>query len=134
EGVGIDDIHIYDSTATIYEGASADVQQAVNGGQKWIEFKQDNKLLAVVQPQGQNMGNVQLQTFMHTGTVRSFHGQYYLDRSFVFKPATPLSDSVTMRIYFTDKESDSLLFAKSCSSCTFPKNPYRFGISYYKSV
>jgi hypothetical protein len=74
-----------------------------------------------------------LQTFTHTGAVRNFHGQYYLNRNFVFKPSQTLSDSVTVRLYFTDKESDSLLFAKNCNSCTLPKNAYRFGISYYKS-
>jgi hypothetical protein len=132
EGIGIDDLHVYDSTTTIYEGNGADIRQIING-QQWTEFKKDNKLLGAIQTQGQNIGNVQLQTFTHTGAVRNFHGQYYLNRNFVFKPSQTLSDSVTVRLYFTDKESDSLLFAKNCNSCTLPKNAYRFGISYYKT-
>ncbi len=134
EGIGIDDMHVYDSTTTIYEGTSADVQQTISSGEQWVEFKKDGKLLAAIQPMGQNLGNVQLQTFINANAVRNFHGQYYANRNFVFKPTNALADSVTMRLYFTDKESDSLLFAKSCNSCTMPKNAYRFGISSYKSI
>jgi hypothetical protein len=133
EGIGIDDIHIYDSTTTIYEGVSTDVQENITTTQKWTEFKKDDKLIAALQSQDQNIGTVQFQTYLHNGPVRNFHGQYYLNRNFVFRPARALNDSVTIRLYFTDRESDSLLFAKNCNSCTLPKNAYRFGISYYKS-
>jgi hypothetical protein len=132
EGIGIDDIHIYDSTTSIYEGMSTGIQENIRT-QKWTEFRKDDKLIAALHPQSVNVGNVQLQTYLHNGPVRNFHGQYYLNRNFVFKPLKPLNDSVTIRLYFTDKESDSLLFARNCSSCTLPKYAYRFGISYYKS-
>jgi hypothetical protein len=133
EGIGIDDFHAYDSSSAIYEGSSVADHQVVNGTQQWVEFKKDNKLLAALQSQGQNMGDVQLQTFTNKGPVRNFHGQYFLNRNFVFKPSKTLTDSVLVRLYFTDKESDSLLFAGNCVSCTLPKNAYRFGISYYMS-
>jgi hypothetical protein len=133
EGIGIDDLHVYDSTTTIYEGNGADVKQTINGGQEWIEFKKDGKLIGAIQPNGQNLGDVQLKTFINSGEERHFHGQYYSNRSFVFKPANPLSDSVIVRLYFTDSDADSLLFAKACRSCTTPKNAYRFGISSYKT-
>ncbi len=134
EGIGIDDLHVYDSTTTIYEGSSADVNQILGGGQQWAEFRKDGKLLAAIQPNGQNLDNVQLQAFIHTNAARHFHGQYYANRNFVFKPTNPLADSITMRLFFTDREADSLLFTKSCNNCTKPNNAYRLGISSYKST
>jgi len=133
EGIGVDDFHVYDSTTTIYEGSSTADEHPVNGGRQWVEFRKNNRLFAAVQPGDDGIGDVQMQIFSHYGAIRNFHGQYYLDRNFVFKPSKQLNDSITIRLYFTDKESDSLLFAKSCSGCTFPRNAYRFGISYYKS-
>jgi hypothetical protein len=133
EGVGIDDFHVYDSSAAIYDGNSIAVQQPIRGAPAWTEFKKDNRLFAMIQPQGQDIGEMQLSMFRDPGKARSFHGQYYLDRNYVFKPAKELKDSVTLRLYFTDREADSLLFAKWCTKCTLPKNAYKLGISYYKS-
>ena len=38
-----------------------------------------------------------------------------------------------LQIYYLDKESDSLLFARNCPNCSKPADAYRFGISQYTS-
>lgn len=133
EGIALDDLHLYDSTATIYDGPSVSLEQTVNGTEQWVEFRKDGKLLAALQPSGQNLGSVKLQTFINKNAVRNFHGQDYLDRNFVWQAANPLSDSIRIRLYFTDKEVDSLLFSQQCAACTKPANAYRFGVSTYTS-
>ncbi|HEY0041897.1 MAG TPA: S8 family serine peptidase, partial [Flavisolibacter sp.] len=135
EGIGIDDFHVYDSTTLIYDApVSASAQQKITGQQQWMAFQKDGKLLAAMQSPGQNLGDVQLKTYMHQGSVRNFHGQYYVNRNFVFQSTHAPTDSVLVRLYFTDKEGDSLLFARQCPGCTKPVNAYRFGISTYASI
>jgi len=72
-----------------------------------------------------------VQAYINTGAVRNTTSQYYLDRNITVKPANSLSDSVTLRFYFLDKESDSLIAAKGCSACTKPANAYELGVSKY---
>ena len=129
EGIAIDDWHVYDSTAMIYEGKSNSVTQAITGGQQWVELHKDGKLLAALQPRGQDLGSVTLQTFINNSAVRNFHGQYYGNRNFVLQASNPLLDSIKLRLYFTDKEADSLLFSKNCPTCIKPANAYRFGVN-----
>lgn len=133
EGIALDDLHLYDSTATIYDGPSVSLEQTVNGIEQWVEFRKDGKLLAALQPRGQNLGSVKLQTFINKNAVRNFHGQDYLDRNFVWQTANPPSDSIGVRLYFTDQGVDSLLFAPKCAACTKPANAYRFGVNVYTS-
>lgn len=131
DGVGIDDFHIYDSTAMIHEGPSVEVKQSPSNPNQWLELRSEGKLLAAVHPQGQNPGEIRLQTFSNNAAARNFHGQYYYDRNFLLSASQPLADSVTLRLYMTDKEVDRLLFANNCHDCTKPANAFRFGLSTY---
>jgi hypothetical protein len=132
EGLAIDDVHVYDNTSGIYNGAtmSGPVSQTVSGN-NWIDFKSGGKLVASLQPNNQNLGATDVQAYINTGAVRNTTSQYYLDRNITVKPANSLSDSVTLRFYFLDKESDSLIAAKGCSACTKPANAYELGVSKY---
>ena len=137
EGVAIDDINVYDNLFpicdTILQGVT--VAKTINGGNDWVNFTQGNKIIASVNPYGQNPGNTVLKTYIKNKLpVANFHGQYYLNRNFVLHTdQQKLSDSIGIRFYFTDSETDSLLFAKNCPACYKPADAYRFGISQYHS-
>jgi Subtilase family/Secretion system C-terminal sorting domain len=134
EGIAIDDIHIYDNTMGIYNGVTmgSPVTQNIPGGTNWIDFVSGGKLVASIQPNNQNMGNTDVQAYINTGPVRNYNGQYYHDRNITIKPASVnLSDSVTIRFYFLDRETDSLIFATGCGYCTKPANAYELGVSKY---
>ena len=137
EGIAVDDIHIYDSVHAIYDPGSSgtlSLQQAVPAGDQWVNFVQDGQVVAAILPGDQDLGLTSLQTFLHEGGERNFHGQYYLDRNWVIRPGnTQLSHPVKVRLYFTDKESEALLFADSCAVCTKPPDAYRLGISVHSS-
>src|ERR1043165_2852865 len=81
EGVAIDDIHIYDNTMGIYDGVtmSSPVTQTISGGTSWINFVSGGKLVASIQPNGQNMGSTNVQAFINAGPVRYTSTQYYHD-------------------------------------------------------
>src|SRR6185503_9599905 len=58
--------------------------------------------------------------------------QYYHHRDITIKPANPvLADSATVRFYFTDQETESLINATGCSGCYKPPSAYDLGVSKY---
>jgi hypothetical protein len=135
EGMAIDDIHIYDNINGIYDGVTmtSPVSQTITGGTNWINYTTGGKLIAAVQPNNQNMGATDVQTYINVSPpFRNTNGQYYHDRNITIKPAlNNLTDSATVRFYFTDKETDSLIFAKGCTGCTKPSQYFEMGISKY---
>ena len=132
EGIAVDDIHIYDNSNGIYDGAtlSSPVTQTVSGN-NWIDFTSGGKLVASLQPNSQNLGATDVQTYINTGAVRYTSSQYYLDRNITIKPSNSPTDSVAVRFYFLDKESDSLIKASGCATCTKPTTAYELGVSKY---
>ena len=139
DGIAIDDIHIYDNIYGIYDipGTSPVVNQPAVNGSGWIDFIEpvSNKLIASVNPNGQNMGNTNVQSYINTGAVRINSQQYYHDRNITIKPATVnLSDSALVRFYFLDTETEALINATGCGNCYKPSMAYELGITKYSDV
>ena len=89
-------------------------------------------MIASVQPNNQNLGATNVQAYINTGSVRNTGTQYYHNRSITIKPAqSSLTDSAIIRFYFLDSETDSLINALGCASCTKPASAYELGISQY---
>jgi hypothetical protein len=132
EGIAVDDIHIYDNTAGIYDGVTlgAPVSQTVSGN-NWVDFTSSGKLIASIHPANQNLGATDAQVYVNTGAVRSTSYQYYLDRNITIKPASNPADSVLVRFYFLDAESDNLINATGCAGCSKPASAYELGVSKY---
>jgi hypothetical protein len=136
EGIALDDIHVYDK-ASIYDEVTTDspIIQNIEGGNNWVHFKQNDKLVASIYPNNQNLGATEVQAYMNTAAVRNANNEYYLNRSFTVKPANvSLTDSATIRLYFLDAESESLIAATGCSGCGKPVNAYELGISKYRNT
>lgn len=133
EGVAVDDIHIYDNTMGIYNGVTlgSPINQTISGGNSWIHFTSGGQLVASIQPNGQNLGATNVQAFINTGAVRHTTIQYYHDRNITVLPANNLTDSVSIRFYFLDTETEALLNATGCSRCSKPRSAYELGVSKY---
>src|SRR5262249_55245024 len=134
EGVGIDDIHVFDA-APVYSGPDITSGLAQNvSGNNWIDFDMGGGRVAAINPNGQNLGLTNVKVFLnHTGAVRHDTLQYYLDRDLVIQPANPPSDSVSVRFYFLDSEADTLIGATGCPSCTTIGDAYQSGVAQYSS-
>ena len=135
DGIAIDDIHIYDNTAGIYDGATmgAPVTQNIPGGTGWVNFTSGSKLVASVNSPVVNMGSTSVQAFINPGSVRYTSTQYYHDRNITIKP-TNIGlgiDSATVRFYFLDTETEALLNATGCATCYKPSMAYELGVSKY---
>lgn len=137
DGLAIDDVHIYDNVYGIYEGITmaSPVAQTINPGiNNWVDFLEAGKLIASIQPAGQQMGVTNARTYINTGSVRLDSDQYYLDRNITIQPEDAflaLADSVWVRYYFLDSESEALINASGCSYCYKPSTAYDLGISKY---
>ena len=134
EGVGIDDVHLFDEAA-VYTGPdiTSGLAQSVSGS-NWINFNAGGGVVAAINPNGQDLGMTNVMVyFNHTGAVRHDSLQYYLDRNIVIQPSNRPSDSVTVRYYFLDSEADTLINATGCSSCTTITDAYQSGVAQYSS-
>ena len=139
DGIAIDDIHVFDNVNGIYDvvGASPVVNQPVVSGTGWINFIEPgtNKLIASINPNGQNLGSTNVQSFINTSGVRSKTNQYYHDRNITIKPANVnLADSAAVRFYFLDTESEALINATGCATCNKPSTAYDLGVEKYSDA
>ncbi|HWK04220.1 MAG TPA: S8 family peptidase [Puia sp.] len=134
EGVGIDDIHVFDKAA-IYSGPdiSSGFTQAVSGS-SWINFDMGAGRVVSINPNGQDLGNTAVKVFINTGAVRNNGSQYYLDRNIVIEPANPPTGKVSVRYYFLDSEAGKLIQATGCAGCTTIADAYQSGVLQYSSV
>ncbi len=135
EGAAIDDFHVYDMKSPIYDTTLSGIplSQSITAGNNWIEFLQEQKIVAAINPYGQNLGNTVVKSYVRPATpISNFHGQYFLNRTFnIITENKNLVDSIGIRLYYLDSEADSLLFAANCIKCSKPADAYRFGISQY---
>lgn len=136
-GIGVDDIHIYDNTNGIYAAppyTSASVNQPTVNGTGWINFTDGGKLVASINPNGQDLGSTNVQAYIYNGPVRNNTIQYYLNRNITIKPTNVnLADSATVRFYFLDSESEALINATGCGICQKPTSAYQLGVSKYSN-
>ena len=136
EGIGIDDIHIYDNPYGMYVGPvnTGVITQAAVNGSNWVDFIDGgtNKLVASVNPNGGDLGSTDVRAYFNTGAVRYNLTQYYHDRNITIIPTNlTLADSATVRFYFTDAETETLINATNCAFCYKPASAYDLGVSKY---
>ncbi len=130
EGVGIDDIHVFDKAA-IYAGTSiTGITQTVNGS-SWVHFMSGATRVVSINANGNTMGSTTVDVYPVTGPARVANNQYYLNRNIVIRPTTQPGADVSVRFYFTDTEAKNLLAATGCAGCTVTKDPYVLGVTKY---
>lgn len=134
EGIAIDDIHIYDKQFDIYSGVTMAGPVTVNNvsGGNWTNFTTGSQIIAAINANGQSLGNTNAQAYINTTGVRNKNNQYYHNRNIVVQPAnnTP-ADSVGVRFYFLDSETEQLIQASGCPTCDKPASAYALGVSKY---
>ncbi len=135
EGVGIDDVHVFDKKL-IYTGApiTSGLSQTVNIN-GWVHFNDaGGKRVVSVNSLGQNLGLTNVQVHPHTGLVRDTSNQYYANRNIVIQPAAPPAGNVSIRFYFTDAEAKALINASGCAGCIRPADAYELGVTKYSGL
>lgn len=131
EGIGIDDIHIFEKE-TIYEDVDITNLELPVLGNEWINFKYQDQMIASINPLNQNLGKCSVSLYINLDTTRALNNQYYLDRNYVIQSENNLTDSVLVRVYFTEAEVKRLLAAGPCINCIRFADPYRASLTQYK--
>ncbi|RYD88439.1 MAG: peptidase S8/S53 subtilisin kexin sedolisin, partial [Sphingobacteriales bacterium] len=132
EGIAIDDVHVYDNGG-LFTGPTpgSPITQTVSDS-SWVNFSSGGKLVASIHPNGQDLGSTNVQVYIDTAASRYTSNQYYLTRNFTIKPANRnLADSVTVRLYFSESESELLRAATGCTYCGKPASAFDLGVSKY---
>jgi hypothetical protein len=132
EGVGIDDIHIFDKAPVFTDSLTTNLSQPVSGT-NWIDFDENGERILSINSNGQNLGITKVTMFRDTSAIRDTADQYYGGRDWVVKTANPLSSGVTVRYYFTDSEANKLIQANGCISCLPVGDAYSCGVTQYSS-
>ncbi|MEQ1797006.1 MAG: S8 family serine peptidase [Lacibacter sp.] len=133
EGVGIDDIHIFEK-GTIYTGTNVSNINAAVSGSSWIDFMSGGNLVASINPLGQNLGSTDVSVYINTGAIRFNTNQYYLDRNIVIRPSIAPTDSVLVRFYFTEQEATAYIQATGCGTCTKVKDAFLVGVTKFSGT
>ena len=133
EGVGIDDIHIFDKTP-VYNGNNINNGFTQNlSGNSWIDFDLNGQRVASINPNGQNLGVTNVKVFIDTGAIRDTTNQYYLGRNIVIQPSNAATANVSVRFYFLDSEANNLIHATGCNACSTMHDAYQSGVTQYSS-
>jgi hypothetical protein len=131
EGIAIDDIHIYNNSKGIYKSppvTGSAVQTPLAG--QWTDFEIGGKLIASLKT-NELIGSTKAAVYIDTSS-RSSNAQYIHPRNITIKPAKrETTDSVSVRFYFTDAETEKLLSASGCAGCAKPGSAYELGVSKY---
>ncbi len=134
DGIAVDDVHVYDNGLPIYVGPTMNAPINLNytSTASWQPVIANNQLVASLQTPGQS-GSVDVQALLHSGSDRFTNGQYYLDRNWVLR-GNSLLDSARLRLYFLDRESDSLVFATGCGVCVRVGSVAELGLTTYRDA
>ena len=132
EGVGIDDVHLFEKAPVFTDSLVTTLSQPVSGS-SWIDFDENGKRIFSINPMGQNLGTTNVTVFIDSSAIRDTAGQYYGNRNWVVQTANPATADVHVRYYFTDSEATKLIHANACNYCPNMEDPYVSGITQYSS-
>lgn len=126
EGIGIDDIHIFDK-APVYASTTKKVSIAqVNKGD-WVHFTSGVNRFASVYSAKNDLGATTVTVYPTPIYYKAANGKYYLGRNWVLNTEKGITDSVMVRFYFTDDEVNTLLGTPACSTCAEPNDAFELG-------
>lgn len=136
EGMAIDDIHIYNMSHDInFESSPNPITEASVQGDQWVDFTQFGWMVASIQPNGQQIGNVSLMTYMKNDEVKDRHGQYYMGRSYKFGTSQPtFPKPVGVRLYFLDADVERLINAPEKPGISRPASAYEMTVTKYSGI
>jgi hypothetical protein len=135
EGLGIDDVHVHEKYEIAGNPGMLVTSQISNAsGTEWknnVYGSAPGYIYAEINPKRQNLGTLQLDPLKDLGAVKFSNNQYYLGRNFSIHPDILPTDTVSLRLYFTDSEVNSMINAGTCPTCVKLNDAYELGITNY---
>lgn len=103
EGIGIDDIRIFNDYQQIATTDSAYLIEASTGN-GWIQFYRNGRLLAELNDDSKNLGNILVGYEANSDKQKIFNNKNIFPRNWVFKPQNPKIGNYKMRLYVLNSE------------------------------
>lgn len=132
DGIGIDDIHVYDLTNPIEDAAKTIINNNIAANDS-VDFISNGKISGHIANGGTALGSTELTNYSHTDFINTDSMQYFLPRNFTIKPEHSSGLSSRIRLYIRDKDMDTLRHDTSCPSCGVVREVYRLGITKYSN-
>jgi hypothetical protein len=131
DGVGVDDIHIFDLKYPVYDEAENLIDlMLVDTNQSFLK---DNKIIASLSAPTNFLEQVKADIYPHTVSYQPFLRQYYIPQNIAFKTSSgSTSDNCTLRLFVTDKDFLKIANDNKCSECEKPADIYRMGVLKYE--
>lgn len=137
EGAVIDDINIADMLSSdIYYGATPpnEIAPVPTIYDAWSHFRLGNFIVASVNPYGQDIGGLMLQTFVNDGPLRVSENELVLDRNFVFNSAKTFEKPISVRLYVPETDIQRLIAAADQPNVTKPRSVYDLAVTKYSGA
>jgi PQQ-dependent dehydrogenase (s-GDH family) len=94
---------------TCATGTTVTINSANNNNNLWVPITgPDGDIVAEINANGNNLGNVTTSFYVKTGATRVTGGQAYLNRNITITPQTQPSTPVSIRLYLTNGELNNL--------------------------
>jgi hypothetical protein len=141
EGVGIDDVHIFDKSPIYVAYDTPGRSTKPVSGNNWIDFTYEApnwpgyKLFASINANGQDLGNTDVSVYVNSDWLPYNDGrQFYLGRNLVIHPTNIPTAPVKVRFYFLENEVGMQDYAQDCSNCAKLPDAYSAGITQYSNA
>jgi hypothetical protein len=134
EGVTIDDIHIYSmSYYDSYEGGTATSGIGADHllANDWTYYSIQGKIVAAIHPKGQDIGNIQMKTYLNEGPLQMSNNQLALDRSFVIESDKTFETPVGVRLYVPEMSIQQLVTTMEQPDLSKPASAYDLSMTKY---
>lgn len=133
EGFAVDDIHIFDLANPILPAGSTAIASHDLSAANWIDYLQNNQLLAAVNPLGQTLGSTEVTLYAQSNLTNPTATQYVMPRSYTISSAQAPVGELGVRLYLLDSEFVNVLADTTCPSCPKPKDAYMLGVTQFNS-
>jgi hypothetical protein len=130
EGIGVDEIHIYDRDKEILSANGKTTIQNNTSANTWNTFTANNQIVAGIQPV-QNSSNLSVSLFSLDTLHNLGQTQYIIPRSYVMQTEQTVTDSTLIRLYVSEQDIVKIAEDTTCLSCTRLEDAYTLGITQY---
>ncbi len=138
EGIGLDDIHVYDykwplDRDTLIEDFGAN--PILKADSIYLLLNKDTTILAELKMGSKDLAKTELRLYKNKGPMRTLNNNYFLDRNMTVKPIhTNNIDTAMLRIYLTQEDIDKAAKDTNCVVCPKPEDFVDFGITKFSSI
>ncbi|WP_031526980.1 S8 family serine peptidase [Dyadobacter crusticola] len=129
----IDDVHIYSMPYDIYDGGSDTSQTGPSylPDGEWVPYLLGGQIAMAVDPRGQDIAHISLNSYLNEGALRFSKDQLILDRNLMIHSEGNLEKPVGFRLYIPEADIERLVSATEHPDMRKPSSVYDLTLTKY---